>query len=207
MRNWLLAQEQLLSKCFLIVCREGKLGTALALALAPVMEPSSSCPGWPNLPLPPFIASQALAIQNFHNVPSLSFFLLGDVKPGTTKKEGGKAGDLSLLRTQPLPPAPTRLALCKRTFSPHHSPRAAGSLGAWHNSVPEYRGTRGGRGALAPAEAGERKATARQLHSIKCGSRAKVRRRGTASPKREQKCPVPGQPCADHRGVGRRKET
>ena len=123
------------------------------------------------------------------------------------KKEGGKAGDLSLLRTQPLPPAPTRLALCKRTFSPHHSPRAAGSLGAWHNSVPEYRGTRGGRGALAPAEAGERKATARQLHSIKCGSRAKVRRRGTASPKREQKCPVPAQPCADHRGVGRRKET
>lgn len=28
LRNWLLAQEQLLSKCFLIVCREGKLGTA-----------------------------------------------------------------------------------------------------------------------------------------------------------------------------------
>lgn len=40
---------------------------------------------------PPFIASQALAIQGlFQNVPSLSFFLLSDVKPGTTKKEGGK---------------------------------------------------------------------------------------------------------------------
>lgn len=118
LRNRLLAQEQLLSKCFLIVCMEGELGTALA----PVMEPSSSCPAWPNPPSPPFIAPVALAIQNFQNVPSLSFSLLGDVNPGTTKKEGGKAGALSLLRTQPLPPAPTRPALCKRTFSPHHSP-------------------------------------------------------------------------------------
>lgn len=70
-------------------------------------------------------------------VPSLSFSLLDAVKPGTTKKEGGKAGALSLLRTQPLPLAPTRPALCKRTFSPHHSPSAAGGprrlaqLGAW----------------------------------------------------------------------------
>ena len=164
----------------------GETGHSLAPALAPVMEPSSSCPGWPNLPLLPFIAPQALAIQNFQNVPSLSFSLLGDVKPGTTKKEGGKAGALSLLRTQPLPPAPTHPALCKRTFSPHHSPNAAGGLGAWHNSVPGDRGTRGGREASAPAEAGERK-----LHSIKCGSRAKVRRRGTASPKRAE-MPSPG---------------
>lgn len=160
----------------------GETGHSPAPALAPVMEPSSSCPGWPNLPLLPFIAPQALAIHNFQNVPSLSFSLLGDVKPGTTKKEGEKAGVFSLLRRQPLPPAPTRPALCKRTFSPHHSPSAAGGLGAWHNSVPGDRGTREGRGASAPAEAGERK-----LHSIKCGSRAKVRRRGTASPKRESR--------------------
>ena len=121
LRNRLLAQEQLLSKCFLIICMEEKLGKALV----PVMEPSSSCPGWPNLPSPPFIAPIGLAIQNFQNVPSLSFSLLGDVKPGTTKKEREKAGALSLLRTQPLPPAPTRPALWKRTFSPYHSPSAA----------------------------------------------------------------------------------
>lgn len=56
---------------------------------------------------------------------------------------------------------------------------------------------------------GKKKATARQLHSIKCGSRAKVRRQGTASPKREREraeMPSPGQPRSDHRGGGRREE-
>lgn len=116
LRNRLLAQEQLLSKCFLIVYMEGELGTALA----PVMEPNSSCPGWPNPPHPPPCPPWPWRFRISQNVPSLSS-LLGDVKPGTTKKEGGKVGALSLLRTQPLPPALTQPALCKRTFSPHQT--------------------------------------------------------------------------------------
>lgn len=122
LRNRLLAQQQLLSKCFLIVCIEGELGTALA----PVMEPSSSCLGWPNPPSPPLSWPpwpwRFRFFRTYRLYPSL---FSGAVKPGTTKKEGGKAGALSLLRTQPLPPPPTSPALCKRTFSPHHSPSAA----------------------------------------------------------------------------------
>lgn len=76
LRNHLLAQEQLLSNCFLIVCIAGELGTTLA----PVMEPSSSCPGWPNPPSPPFADPWPWQFRFFQNVPSLSFSLLSDVK-------------------------------------------------------------------------------------------------------------------------------
>lgn len=85
LRNRLLAQEQLLSKCFLIVCMEGELGTALA----PVMKPSFSCPGCPNPPFPPFPAPVALEIQNFQNVPSLSFFwVMSSLVPPRRRESG-----------------------------------------------------------------------------------------------------------------------
>lgn len=147
LRNSILAQEQLLSKRFLIICMERELGTALAHDGAKLAKPALTplhCPPTPG----------ALAIQNFQNVPSLSFSLLRDVKPGTTKK-GGKARALSLLRTQPLPPAPTRPALCKRTFSPHHSPSAArrprglaqlGARGQGDTRRPRSPGPRRGQG-------------------------------------------------------------
>lgn len=181
---------------------EGELGTAQA----PVMKPSSSNPDCPNppLPAPPFFAPVALEIQNLQNVPSLSFSLLGDVKPGTTKKERGKAGALSLLRTQPLPPAPTRPALCKRTFSPHHSPSAAQPRGLAQLGAPR-REARGGRGAPGPAEAEEGKGNCKAVaqHKMQQESKGQTARNRLAK-ERDQKCPVPGQPRADHRGGGRR---
>lgn len=70
LRNRLLAQEQLLSERFLIACMEGELGTALA----PVMQPSSVCPGWPNPPFTPLIPPVVLAIQNFSE-RTVSIFL------------------------------------------------------------------------------------------------------------------------------------
>lgn len=182
---------------------EGELGTALA----PVMKPSFSNPTAQTRLCPPpapFCAPVALEIRNFQNVPSVSSSLLGDVKPGTTKKEGGKAGALSLLRTQPLPPAPTRPALCKRTFSPHHSPSAARPQGLAQLGAPR-REARGGRGASGPAEAGKRKGNCKAVaqHKIQQQSKGQTARNRLAK-EREQKCPVPGQPRADHRR-GRQK--
>lgn len=148
------------------------------------------------------MAPVALAMQVFQNVPSLSFSLLGAVKPGTTKKEEGKAGALGSLISPThatSPPAPTRLALCKRTFSPHRSPARPRGLTpgtALCLGIGRHEEAKEPRALQRPRK---RKATARQLHSIKCGNRAKVRHSRLAK-EREQKCPVPGQLYPEHRG-------
>lgn len=81
-------------KCFLIVCLERELGTAVAS----VMKPSSSCPGWPSpsSPLPSSMPPWPWRLRIFQNIPSLSS-ILGVVKSGTNK-EGKWAPYLSYAR-------------------------------------------------------------------------------------------------------------
>lgn len=117
------------------------------------MEPSSSCPGWPSpsSPFPPW--PRRLQIFLEHTVSILYSPYCCQV----WYQHGGKVGTLSLLRMQPFPSAPTRPALCKRTFSPHHSlsERPRGS-GTWERSMPANTGAPGGQGASGPEEARER---------------------------------------------------
>lgn len=126
---------------------------------------------------------------------------------GTTK-EGGKAGAVSLLRMQPLPPAPTRPALCKRTFSPHHSPRAAGGPRGLAQLGDRGQGGKGAQGLSGPTEAEEGKGNCRAVaqHKMRQQSKGQTARNHLAE-ERGHKCTVPGRPRADHRGRGRRVET
>lgn len=135
-------------KCFLIVCFEGETGHSRG----PSDGAKLQLPGLAKsvLPLPPV----ALATPNFseHTVS-----ILYSPCCQVWYQQGGKVGTLSLLRMQPLPSAPTRPALCKRTFSPHHSlsERPRGS-GTWKRSMPANTGAPGGQGASGPEEARER---------------------------------------------------
>lgn len=134
---------------------EGELGTALA----PVMKPSSSCPGCPNPPLPPFFTPVALEIQNFQNVPSLSFSLLGDVKPGTTKKEGKREPYLSYACNLFLQ-LPQARRYVNAPSAPTTAPARPGP-GAWHSSVPGEGRHEEAEERLALQRPGKGKATAR----------------------------------------------
>lgn len=136
------------------------LGERVGHSRGPSDEAKLQLPGLakPVLPLTLLNAPVALATPNFseHTV-----FILYSRCCQVWYQQGGKVGTLSLLRTQPLPPAPTRPALCKRTFSPHHSlserPRGPG---AWQRSMSEDRGAPGGYRASGPEGAKQGSCTA-----------------------------------------------
>lgn len=109
---------------------------------------------------------------------------------------------------QPLPPAPTRPALCKRTFSPHHSPRAAGGPRGLAQLGARGQGGKGAQGLSGPTEAEEGKGNCRAVaqHKMRQQSKGQTARNHLAE-ERGHKCTVPGRPRADHRGRGRRVET
>lgn len=131
---------------------------------------------------PPFLPLWPWEIQNFQNVPSLSSSRLGDVKPGTTKKKGKREPYLSYACNLFLQ-LPHARRYVNAPSAPTTAPARPGP-GAWHSSVPGEGRHEEAEGPLALQRPGKGKATERQLHSIKCSSRAKVRRRGTASSKR-----------------------
>ncbi|XP_045650980.1 uncharacterized protein LOC123790526 [Ursus americanus] len=131
---------------------------------------------------PPFLPLWPWEIQNFQNVPSLSSSRLGDVKPGTTKKKGKREPYLSYACNLFLQ-LPHARRYVNAPSAPTTAPARPGP-GAWHSSVPGEGRHEEAEGPLALQRRGKGKATERQLHSIKCSSRAKVRRRGTASSKR-----------------------
>lgn len=152
LRNRLLAQEQLLSKRFLIVCIERELGTALA----PVMEPSSSCPGWPNPPSPPFTDPWPWRLRFFRTYRLYPLFSVMSSLVPPRRKEGKREPYLSYARNLFLQ-LPHARRYVNAPSAPTTAPERPGGPGAWHSSVPGDREARGGRGASGPAEAGKGK--------------------------------------------------
>lgn len=96
------------------------LGERTGHSRGPRDEAKLQLPGLakPVLPLTPLYGLVVLATPNFSEHTVFILYFRGCQ---VWYQQGEKVGTLSLQRTQPLPPAPTRPALCKRTSSPHHS--------------------------------------------------------------------------------------
>lgn len=112
---------------------------------------------------------------------TVSIFLLGDVKPGTTKKEGKREPYLYYACNLFLQ-LPHAQRYVNAPSAPTTAPARPGP-GARHSSVPGEGRKEEAEGPLPLQRPGKGKETARQFHSIKCSGRAKVRRLRTASPK------------------------
>lgn len=183
-------------KCFLIVCLERELGTAVA----PVMKPSSSCRGWPSpsSPLPSSMPPWPWRLRIFQNIPSLSS-ILGVVKSGTNK-EGKWAPYLSYARNLFL-----QLPHARRYVNAPSAPTTALARGPGALGLGKDRCLRiGGHRVAKEPQAQKERNKAVVQHKMRQPSKGQTAWNLLAK-EREQKTSVLGRPHADH-PVGKHKD-
>lgn len=172
----------------------------MGTAVAPVMEPSSSCPGWPSLssPLPSSMTPWPWRLRIFQNIPSLSS-ILGVVKSGTNK-EGKWAPYLSYARNLFL-----QLPHARRYVNAPSAPTTALARGPGALGLGKDRCLRiGGHWVVKEPQAQKKQSKAVVQHKMRQPSKGQTAWNLLAK-EREQKSSVLGWPHADH-PVGKHKE-
>lgn len=186
LRNRLLAQEQLLSKRFLIVCMEGKLGTALA----PVMEPELQLPrpaeppspSWLPPPLRPGLGDSVIS-STYRPYPPLC-----NVKPGTTK-EGKREPYLSYAFNLFLW-LPHAQRYVNAPSAPTNAPARPVGPGAWHSPMSRDIEGRGGRGAVQPCRGRKRQRRAVAQRKMRQRSKGQTARNRLVRESRNAQSPA-----------------